>query len=283
MSDYRELIATSDDGRYRVYLAPDIDAGNPRGEYDYAATVIIRWQNYGTPKFVADDVWRYRDASGEVRTVDGMANYLNWQDKPFYANTYGEALPEWTAYAQRMFGTDAWIAFVAGDPRPYTVTRITSPVRLSDTDGMMRLFGVDADATETVPVPVDSADGFVVVSAETCRLSGAPVPTDAADAAAFIDADMADGNAWARGDVYGWIIARVDADGQWDDVESVWGFYGREYAADAARDELVWHADHVAREATWIAAEAEWRISVPDVATMLAGWRTLSAVESVAG
>ena len=92
---------------------------------------------------------------------------------------------------------------------------------------------------------------------------------------------MQEGNAWARGDVYGWIVTRVDADGREDDVDSVWGYYGTDYATDEARDMLAWHVEQDARCTAWILAQAEYRLTVPDVPTMLAGWRVLSERASV--
>lgn len=62
--------------------------------------------------------------------------------------------------------------------------------------------------------------------------------------------------AWAEGDVYGWIVERevrfrkqyLDEDGdevtavehgtEWAETESCWGFYGRDYAEQAAKEAL---------------------------------------------
>jgi hypothetical protein len=56
--------------------------------------------------------------------------------------------------------------------------------------------------------------------------------------------------AWAEGDVYGWIVERNatytktysdgrEEDGEeWETVDSCWGFYGRDYAEEAAKDAL---------------------------------------------
>lgn len=41
--------------------------------------------------------------------------------------------------------------------------------------------------------------------------------------------------AWCTGDVYGWIIERENPDsGEWEDVDSCWGYYGWEWAKESA-------------------------------------------------
>ena len=58
---------------------------------------------------------------------------------------------------------------------------------------------------------------------------------------------MGDWIAYVEGDVYGYVVQerarwmREDSDevrDTWEDVESCWGFYGREYAEDSAREAL---------------------------------------------
>lgn len=61
-------------------------------------------------------------------------------------------------------------------------------------------------------------------------------------------ANMDEYKAWCEGDVYGWVVEREttwhkDGDPEqtmttWEDVESCWGYYGREYGEQAAREAL---------------------------------------------
>jgi hypothetical protein len=46
--------------------------------------------------------------------------------------------------------------------------------------------------------------------------------------------------AWATGDVYGFIVERNDSgdSDDWEETDSCWGFYGHEYAEQAAREAL---------------------------------------------
>jgi hypothetical protein len=61
-------------------------------------------------------------------------------------------------------------------------------------------------------------------------------------------ADLSQWAAYVEGDVYGWVVERrvvwcraddptVTRD-EWETVDSCWGFYGREYAEEAAREAL---------------------------------------------
>ncbi|OII68301.1 hypothetical protein [Streptomyces sp. CC77] len=67
---------------------------------------------------------------------------------------------------------------------------------------------------------------------------------------AYLDAERAEYEAWAEGDVYGYIVEeavdwlRADADEAmttWEEVDSCWGHYGYDWAADAARAALRTH------------------------------------------
>lgn len=68
---------------------------------------------------------------------------------------------------------------------------------------------------------------------------------------AYLDAERAEYEAWAEGDVYGYIVEeavdwlRVDDEGEsmstWEEVDSCWGHYGYEWAASAARHALALH------------------------------------------
>ena len=55
--------------------------------------------------------------------------------------------------------------------------------------------------------------------------------------------------AYCEGDVYGWIVQQLvtwtkegsdETREEWEDVESCWGYYGRKYAEEAARQESGW-------------------------------------------
>jgi hypothetical protein len=74
---------------------------------------------------------------------------------------------------------------------------------------------------------------------------GCPDPAEHPD---VNPADMSEWEAYVEGDVYGWVVERrvtwrreddptVTRD-EWVEVESCWGFYGREYAEEAAREAL---------------------------------------------
>jgi hypothetical protein len=61
-------------------------------------------------------------------------------------------------------------------------------------------------------------------------------------------ADLSEWEAYCEGDVYGWVIERrvtwqrlgnpTVTREEWETVDSCWGFYGREYAEEAAREAL---------------------------------------------
>lgn len=54
---------------------------------------------------------------------------------------------------------------------------------------------------------------------------------------------LAEVRAWAEGDVYGWVVEQdathnTEGEEDWQEVESCWGFYGRDYAEQAAKEAL---------------------------------------------
>lgn len=50
---------------------------------------------------------------------------------------------------------------------------------------------------------------------------------------------LADWRAYCRGEVYGWVIERR----AWTELDSIWGFFGHDEAADAAREALLYRLD----------------------------------------
>jgi hypothetical protein len=68
---------------------------------------------------------------------------------------------------------------------------------------------------------------------------GIPLDRDMAD-----EEPLAEIQAWIEGDVWGWIaeyrnnVSGIADEEDWIDDESVWGFYGRQYAEEAAREQL---------------------------------------------
>ncbi|MEV5136277.1 hypothetical protein AB0K71_15595 [Streptomyces syringium] len=67
---------------------------------------------------------------------------------------------------------------------------------------------------------------------------------------AYLDAERAEYEAWAEGDVYGYVVEeavdwlRADVDEAmttWEEVDSCWGHYGYDWAASAARAALRTH------------------------------------------
>ncbi|MFF4528153.1 hypothetical protein ACFY1P_02670 [Streptomyces sp. NPDC001407] len=67
---------------------------------------------------------------------------------------------------------------------------------------------------------------------------------------AYLDAERAEYEAWADGDVYGYVVEeavdwlRADADdtmSTWEEVDSCWGHYGFDWAVSAARHALTFY------------------------------------------
>lgn len=71
---------------------------------------------------------------------------------------------------------------------------------------------------------------------------------DSAPLGLFIGAEIAEYQAWADGEVYGYIIEKAvererldnmdNTQTLWEEVDSCWGFFGYEVAAEAARSEF---------------------------------------------
>ena len=58
-------------------------------------------------------------------------------------------------------------------------------------------------------------------------------------------------NAWATGEVYGYIVERSTTDaGGWEEVDSCWGHIGHTWAVEAATDALTEAVQHGAAEYT---------------------------------
>lgn len=80
------------------------------------------------------------------------------------------------------------------------------------------------------------------------------IESEQLDPAAYLKGEAAEYEAWADGDVYGYVIeekvtwTRMDSGETmttWEHVDSCWGFYGYEYAKETAREQ--W-AEHVTGE-----------------------------------
>ncbi|GGU41673.1 hypothetical protein GCM10010211_00850 [Streptomyces albospinus] len=69
---------------------------------------------------------------------------------------------------------------------------------------------------------------------------------------AYLDAEREEYEAWAEGDVYGYIVEeavdwlRADDDTEtrstWEEVDSCWGHFGHDWATEAARQALAFYA-----------------------------------------
>lgn len=113
---------------------------------------------------------------------------------------------------------------------------------------------------EEVGVGSDFTRGLAWVERSELRRAGFDdviAPAEDADPAAMIRSGLAEYNAWAQGDCYGYVVeeqqmwAKVDADGSmgddletrttWEPVDSCGGFIGYDHAEGEARDALKSH------------------------------------------
>lgn len=71
-----------------------------------------------------------------------------------------------------------------------------------------------------------------------------------------LEAERKEYRAWAEGDVYGYVLERIDADGDVvEELEAVWGFIGHEYAEEEARSVFEHQAEEDRKKDAEIAEE----------------------------
>ncbi|PCG86387.1 hypothetical protein CIB93_09145 [Streptomyces sp. WZ.A104] len=180
-----EIIATTDDGRFRVRLATDEHATNPRHDYDHLAHVITVDTHLGQYEPVDKD-------GGPLAEAWNRVSWNRWKGI--------ETFTRWASIFHNA---------IVIESRP-----AHGPVSL------WYLMREDAEDLGMLP------EGY-------------------------LDAERKEYEAWAEGDVYGYIVeeavdwVRADDEGEtmstWEEVDSCWGHYGYEWATAEARRALAFY------------------------------------------
>ena len=258
-------IDTETVGDFTATTYYDEHAENPQFWYDHTAVIIpFDRRSYWKRSTLADQV------PDSFVGVDKLNHDLANLDPDCYVDNYADAddpdsftgFADWCADMIATFGPGAHVAFVAYEDYGANGARVYlagDPVPLLDTEASWRAI-VDPDSGLT-------ADGCIVISPFT-----AP-GTDIARYADIVRGDCAELTAYLSGECYGWIVTDTTTG---DVVDACGGYIGGYDAVLAeARHIAEWHDDQRHAELAWLRAEAEWRTTGPDVATVLAAPRTL--------
>lgn len=89
------------------------------------------------------------------------------------------------------------------------------------------------DRTGCFADPWDSGQAGVIYVDRAKIIAEFGVTKDRAEIASYLEAEVAEFDAWSNGECYGYILAD---DEQGEEIESCWGFDGRETAIEAAKE-----------------------------------------------
>ncbi|MGA5019275.1 hypothetical protein ACPCAA_17885 [Streptomyces griseoincarnatus] len=177
-----DVLATTEDGRFRVRLVLDEHADNPRHDAETLAHVITIDTHLG-----------------QYTPVDPKGGPLAWAWERLKWN-------RWT-------GVDTFTRYVS-------IFHGGIVLESSPTNGPRSL--------------------WYMTGAEAVALD-AGLLTEG-----YIEAEMEEYEAWASGDVWGFIVEETDEpdadEPEWEHVDSCFGFYGRPYARAQAREALDFYA-----------------------------------------
>ncbi|ARK07593.1 hypothetical protein LAV_00218 [Sphingobium phage Lacusarx] len=209
-----EIIAHEETrGALRLRIIVDADPINPRKDFDHEGTVMCCDHR----RYTLGDDDAHADAAEMIRASRDYRP--SWEDED------GKAL-------DFSYGPDLWAAIqLCSDI-------VALPCYLYDHSGLTM-------STGRFSCPWDSGQvGFIAMAKPAileaqCKPKGSRLSSFLKQrTAALLKAEVAEYDQYLRGDVYGYVVDRVDGESLDDMDSSCWGFFGLDYATEEGREAL---------------------------------------------